>query len=577
MATNPKYSQVDVSTEEDHHGGLENASYVADHTLPSDANYISHKNNTMSSKVDNFQLDSNDVEPTIEWVKGDVQEPGFKDVYFAVAFLVNLVAVGTAAVVLKEDAYNATQKIASRRLSDYNSYGRTDDGYNTDETSSASSSDVDDDSYVFAIVLVIAISFILASVLSIGALSTMQNHATTLIQWSLYFAIGINGIACIMNVVALSLYAAFLHALFVFLLVMYAKAVWHRIPYAAAILRSSVTAIRSNLGVAFMAFCALPLQIGWIGMWIVSFMGTLQSDFMKTQYEEVDQSNSNNYGSGGSKEEILSPIGYMVIFLFILSLHWTSQVIKNTVHTTVAGVIGTWWFLPEEASSCCSKGLTDSFSRSMTYSFGSICFGSLIVAILEVIRSSLRNAQNNRNGGVLRCIAYCLLTWIEALVEYFNKWAFVYVGLYGYSYMEAGKNVMTLFRSRGWTTVISDNLVVRMLSVMSLGIGMIVALVATLVGLVNGIHDISLVPMTLIGLVTGIMFSGIIMNVVLSSVDSIIVLYAESPAEFQANHPALHNEVNSAWVDAWPTVPLASASVLEVPNGENATPRQSFV
>jgi len=80
-----------------------------------------------------------------------------------------------------------------------------------------------------------------------------------------------------------------------------------------------------------------------------------------------------------------------------------------------------------------------------------------------------------------------------------------------------------------------------------------------------------------IGLVTGIMFSGIIMNVVLSSVDSIIVLYAESPAEFQANHPALHNEVNSAWVDAWPTVPLASASVLEVPNGENATPRQSFV
>jgi hypothetical protein len=32
--------------------------------------------------------------------------------------------------------------------------------------------------------------------------------------------------------------------------------------------------------------------------------------------------------------------------------------------------------------------------------------------------------------------------------QYFNKWAFVYVGLYGFSFMESGKNVMALFHSR---------------------------------------------------------------------------------------------------------------------------------
>ena len=39
-----------------------------------------------------------------------------------------------------------------------------------------------------------------------------------------------------------------------------------------------------------------------------------------------------------------------------------------------------------------------------------------------MLRNSLRRAQNDRNGGILRCIALCILSYIEALVEYFNKW-----------------------------------------------------------------------------------------------------------------------------------------------------------
>lgn len=73
--------------------------------------------------------------------------------------------------------------------------------------------------------------------------------------------------------------------------------------------------------------------------------------------------------------------------------------------------------------------------------------------------------------------------YIIRLVEYFNKWAFIYVGLYGYSYMEAGKNVMALFKSRGWATIISDCLVIRMLDVMCLWIGLVVALLAMFAGL----------------------------------------------------------------------------------------------
>ena len=37
--------------------------------------------------------------------------------------------------------------------------------------------------------------------------------------------------------------------------------------------------------------------------------------------------------------------------------------------------------------------------------------------------------------------------------------AFVYVGLYGYSYLEAGRNVITLFKNRGWEAIIADDLI----------------------------------------------------------------------------------------------------------------------
>ena len=37
--------------------------------------------------------------------------------------------------------------------------------------------------------------------------------------------------------------------------------------------------------------------------------------------------------------------------------------------------------------------------------------------------------------------------------------AFVYVGSYGYSYLEAGKNFITLFKNRGWEAIITDDLI----------------------------------------------------------------------------------------------------------------------
>ena len=105
---------------------------------------------------------------------------------------------------------------------------------------------------------------------------------------------------------------------------------------------------------------------------------------------------------------------------------------------TVAGTVGTWWYNPEEATSCCSTAVLDSFYRATTLSFGSICLGSLLVAIIQALRQLVNQTRSEEGGdNILLCLAECLLASLEGLIEYFNKWAYIYVGLYGYTYFEA--------------------------------------------------------------------------------------------------------------------------------------------
>ena len=60
------------------------------------------------------------------------------------------------------------------------------------------------------------------------------------------------------------------------------------------------------------------------------------------------------------------------------------QVVKGIMHVTTAGVVGSWWFSPHVRGDV----VLQSIKQSVTTSFGSVCFGSLIVAGVQVRRAS---------------------------------------------------------------------------------------------------------------------------------------------------------------------------------------------
>jgi Plasma-membrane choline transporter len=111
-----------------------------------------------------------------------------------------------------------------------------------------------------------------------------------------------------------------------------------------------------------------------------------------------------------------------VVFLCLFSFYWVHQVLHNTVHVTVTGVIGSWWFAPattsdEQAPSCgYGSAIDGSLYRAMTYSFGSICFGSFLVAFIQTLRA-LENSERRKDSNLLLCIIQCAIACILACLQ----------------------------------------------------------------------------------------------------------------------------------------------------------------
>ena len=48
-----------------------------------------------------------------------------------------------------------------------------------------------------------------------------------------------------------------------------------------------------------------------------------------------------------------------------------------------------------------------------------------------MLKEMASSAERRGEGNIFTCIARCILQCIQNIVEYFNRWAFVYVGVYG--------------------------------------------------------------------------------------------------------------------------------------------------
>jgi hypothetical protein len=233
--------------------------------------------------------------------------------------------------------------------------------------------------------------------------------------------------------------------------VCYARSVWHRIPFATANVAVAMAAIHAHKGVIVLAYVTLLQGILWTVVWTLAVVqvSVVHPEWIWECTANpatllLSSSSSNrDYEYDGDGEDnsdcSLSTQGIWIVIGMALSLYWTSQVIRNVLHTTIAGVVGTFWFVGVPTTTIASENnsnttIYDSWLRSSVYSLGSICLGSLLVAIIQVLQVLVRlgrqrQQQDQRRQGqqasaMLWCLLECAVDQLERLLEYINSWAF---------------------------------------------------------------------------------------------------------------------------------------------------------
>lgn len=246
----------------------------------------------------------------------------------------------------------------------------------------------------------------------------------------------------------------------------------HRIPFSATVLEITIDVMRRYPS---------TLVTSLIGIIVSGLFSTLFSVVIVATYVKYDpDSEGCSVGGGGCTKSKL--IGVLVFVFF--AGYYISEVIKNIIHVCIAGIYGTWYYLSNSDQGEPKHPALGAFKRAMTYCFGSICFGSLIVSLIQLLRSFIQILKQNAFGSGDYCagcgflILDFIIGIIDWMVRYFNHYAYCYVALYGKSYIRSARDTFDLIRFKGMDALINDCFINTSLSLYSLFVGYIVALLA---------------------------------------------------------------------------------------------------
>lgn len=344
----------------------------------------------------------------------------------------------------------------------------------------------------------------------------------------------------------------------------YSIVVWDRIPFAATNLNVALCGVKSSADILLVTLGMMLFGFLWTIDWVVAFLGIYDNQLDKL---------------ASTQSQISDDFTWVDISIYagmLISYFWTLNVIMNIVHVTIAGVIATWWTSPDSLKGCCNHVLRESFYKSITSCFGSICLGSLVTPPLEILRGTLglcfdayvQPLSNDpltdlsvlADMSVKSDQSYPLIlpdysSPLDGIIRCFNNYGFTYVGIYGESFTKSSRTATDVFKARKWGGVVSDKLIPFVLSMMSIVITLGSGCFGLVVEEFDGYSFTNFHKPTatafLIGCAIGIVTSSVCMKVVSSSVCTILVCFSLAPFEFKVEHQDLSEELRKSWGGSW--------------------------
>lgn len=319
-----------------------------------------------------------------------------------------------------------------------------------------------------------------------------------------------------------------------------------RIPFAVLMLQTAMDVARNYGHVFLVSLIGGIVSLAYAAWFSVTLVAV---------YVAYEPSNSNSNpnpscpNGGCSSAKV---IGLLVFVTF--AGYWFTEWLKNTIYTTIAGVYGSWFFCAGKPGGMPRAITRGAFRRATTYSFGSISFGSLLVALINMLRQACSIAQQqeasqgNIVGTIMFCVLGCVINLLDWLVEFINRYAFSHIALYGKAYIPAAKDTWRMMKDRGIDALVNDCLTSPVLTMGSVFVAYLCALLAYLYleftkpGYNQNSGVFTPVIMAFAFLI-GLQICQIFVTPIGAGIDTIFVAMAWDPQVLVQEHPDLWNRL----------------------------------
>ena len=136
-------------------------------------------------------------------------------------------------------------------------------------------------------------------------------------------------------------------------------------------------------------------------------------------------------------------------WFLLFSAFWTSNFIVAVGDLVVAMSVARWYFHKDKRriGSCVVFG---SIANTLFYHSGTLAFGSLLIAIVQIIRAilerlrrSIKKADNKIANSII-CCCQCCFCMLESCIKFLNKNAYIQTAIFGTGFLQSARQAMYL-------------------------------------------------------------------------------------------------------------------------------------
>ena len=138
--------------------------------------------------------------------------------------------------------------------------------------------------------------------------------------------------------------------------------------------------------------------------------------------------------------------GWYMVFIFF----WIAAFVMGVGDMVVSVAISRWYFT-EEKRRVNSYWVMGALWTTLRYHLGTVAFGSLLIAIVRLLRAILMRIQrtvtsmtNQQVANMLLCCCQCCLCCLDRVLQFINRNAYIQCAIFGTCFWESGRKAFFL-------------------------------------------------------------------------------------------------------------------------------------